>query len=475
MPKQFHHAGPIRTLATVGALALPLLWGGCEGSATQTTNGGAVEGKLVDAQGNPVYGVEVRAFALGAIGTPGGQGVSAARALTGRDGSYRLTGLGADSYNIFGRQADGAKGVLIPGVVFAAADTNLGIDTLVAPGSITGRVTVEDRPAAEVFCYIPGSSLAVISDSGGHFTLPALPPGTYSLKLAGHDLESRVLPGIAVGSDSVTVLAPVAMLFDSRLAPAVPRGFTATMLDTALTLPRLAWLPPASSDIIEYRIYADYYLPGDTSAPLRSDSLSHRGSELLASPLAYEDPFAYAVFLDRSFRGRDSVLAVYRLSAVDVRGNLSLRPSDPDSLLIVRQPWMKAGMQLTERASLPGGPGCSDTLNFRITMTDFLADSLDFSWNLEFYRGAAATGQYNGKYYDEDGIVHTAIRTDSLSWWHGIHGLTLGGKPDSVLATARAAIRHRGQYDDRRMHMGFKLDSAGCYRAAGPAYDPKIY
>jgi hypothetical protein len=30
-------------------------------------------------------------------------------------------------------------------------------------------------------------------------------------------------------------------------------------------------------------------------------------------------------------------------------------------------------------------------------------------------------------------------------------------------------------YDNRKLRQPFKLDSAGCYRAAGPAFDPKIY
>ena len=475
MHKQAIHPGLARKIAAAGALALPLLWGGCEGSATQTTNGVAMEGRLVDFEGHPVAGVEVKAFALGAIGTPGGQGVPTARALTDRQGRYRLTGLGAEVYNIFGRQADGAKGILIPDVAFALADTNLGIDTLVAPGSITGKVTAEDLPAAEVFCYIPGSSLAAISDSGGHFTLSGLPPGIYSLKLVGHDLESRILAGIRVGSDSVTVLAPTPMLYDDRLGPTVVKGLSATLLDTALSILRWTWTPPANSQIREYRLHAAYFLPGDTSAPKNSITLTLDGEQLAQSPGSFVDEMGYAIFLDSNFRNEDSVLAEYRITAVDVRGNASPAPSDPARLLFLRQPWMKSVMQLSERSSQSGGAGCADTLAFRITMTGLIADTVGYSWALKLHRQGVSLGEYSGKHQDENGVTHFAVNADTISWWYGRHVQNPGYKPDSILVSAHVGIRYRGMYDSRELRQPFKLDSAGCYRASGPVFDPRIY
>jgi hypothetical protein len=346
---------------------------------------------------------------------------------------------------------------------------------LVAPGTITGRVTVEDLPAQEVFCYIPGSSLAVITDSGGHFTLPALPPGIYSLKLAGLDLESRILTGIQVGSDSVTVLAPVPMMYDSRLAPGVPRDLAATLMDTALNHSRLTWIPPATLDIAEYLLYSAYFHPGDTSAPVWRDTVAMSGRLSDGTPGVYDNEYGYALFLDSAFRDKDSVLVEYRVTAVDGRGNTSTRPSDPARLVFLRQPWMKSVLQLSERSGQPGGSGCVDTLDFHAPLTGSLADSVQYHWNLEFYRGSERIYEFNGKYYDENGIMHPAVDADSLSWWYGKHDLFSGAKPDSILAGARVAIGHRTQYDRRELRMPFKIDSAGCYRAAGPAYDPKIY
>jgi hypothetical protein len=473
----------VRISAAAFALALPFLWGGCEGSATQTTNDaipgkGGIQGKLVDAVGTPMAGVEVKAFTVASIGVPGGEAAPAGRAVTDAGGRYRLADMGADVYNIFARQLNGNKGVLIPEVRYALADTDLGTDTLVAPGAIAGKVTVEGRDAAEVFCYIPGSSVAAITDSTGHFTLVGVPPGTYTLRFVAHDLETATRTGILVSSDSVTVLEPLAMLYDSRLAPGIPRQLAAEMIDSARNAFRLSWIPPASADVEAYRLYVEYFPFPDTAGPRINDTLTLTGYGAADTLAVWENGQGFPEFRDPEFRGKDTLLARYRLQAIDTSGNASPDLSNPAVLRFVRPDWIKYELMLTEAAQAPGASGCADTLRFHawIARPDsgaVVIDSIRYYWTLRFFSDGAGIGEFGGKYYDENGTMHPAEYGPDFTWWDGHPGTTPRiSAPDSLEANVRVSVENQGQKDGRQLTRTFKRDPAGCYRATGPAYDP---
>lgn len=192
--------GIIRRLGILGAAlaaGAALQLAGCEGSATQTTNGGVhpgeLQGVLVGSDGRPVAGASVEAWVHG--GGPGQR--SSAQARTDGHGIYRLTGLEAGTYNVFAAKDKDAA--MIPAVEVKDSGKVLDEATLKPAGKITGTVLDAAGPLEMAFSYVPGSSFVSITGEDGAFSLDRIPEGSYLVKYAATGFEPA--------ADSVTVVA----------------------------------------------------------------------------------------------------------------------------------------------------------------------------------------------------------------------------------------------------------------------------
>jgi hypothetical protein len=226
--------GWLGLLAAAGGL---LLFGGCEGSATQTTNGlqpGEMQGVLVDQQGNPVAGAAVSAWSGG--GEPG-KG-SAAEAVTDARGVYLLKGLNDGTYNVFASKDD--DGALIPAVTLQAGGLALDTTTLKPTGRISGGVANAAGPLEQAFAYVPGSSFVSITGSDGNFTLDRVPEGTYAVRYAATGYLSASDSGVKVEAGKTTQLDPKVLDLDVAGPLPAPTGFSAHF-DPATGVVKLTW------------------------------------------------------------------------------------------------------------------------------------------------------------------------------------------------------------------------------------------
>jgi len=421
-----------------------------------------MQGTLVNPDGEPMAGAEVRAFPVQAVGLPDEETPASAYAVTDQGGHYHLDGMEAGVFNVFARQSQGNKGLMIPEVRYEAIPLDLGVDTLVSSGSIAGRVFVGDSPAEEVFCYIPGSAIAAITGADGRFTLPNIPPGTYTLKYVGYELEGFTESGIIVMSDSLTVLESVNLFYDSRLVPAQPTGLAATLLDSTYVVVGLTWDEPASIDVEGYRVFARIYSETDSS-----ETVAEYEAIVDSTTTAYADSLWMVFGGYGKLHGMDSAMVEYYLVALDSQRNESPRSTNPVRIRVKNQPWLKSEIQLHEIGGTADTLSCRDTL---VLVTDWDNPVLDSAWyNIRVESFAAGNRIYG---YKSDTTRHLAIEglSDTLTWWDGqgyVAGDSVGGLPDSLEVRAQVAAFFGKKRDVNEMILEFRRDLQGCYRQIG--------
>lgn len=348
----------IRTILEALLMAGLLALSGCEGSATQTTNGGFREGEmggiLVDRDGKPVADAKVQIWAAGAIspGIPGRPGNDPPEALTDSEGRYKISDLAAGQYNLFGELGSGAATVLIPAVTMADSGLDLGVDTLKPPGKIIGKAVTSEGPLEGAFCYLPGSSFISISDEDGSFALDRVPEGSYRLKYAAAGYTT-VTDTIEVTSGEVLALAPQRLGPDISVQPPVPQGLRAEY-DTVSGVITLSWDAVKVADLLDYILY----LQEDGGEPVKQGSF---GMDTVRVDSAYRLRF----LPDWPWESRDSGSLVFLIKARDKDGNLSRRFSDAFTLRMVR-PQVYRGSFSVNPVGMGDSSACRDTVDLRI-------------------------------------------------------------------------------------------------------------
>ncbi|HED63948.1 MAG TPA: carboxypeptidase regulatory-like domain-containing protein [Planctomycetes bacterium] len=138
---------------------------------------GQVSGKVVDASGMPVSGVDIDAVSLGTTGPRMHNSTE-----TDRDGRYTLC-LQPATYHMEAELGEGSSlaPATLDGIVVDAGADVRGIDFLLSEGGkVRGRVLLTDgSPPLDVFLFFEGegATLGARVDAAGEFLSPAIPPG----------------------------------------------------------------------------------------------------------------------------------------------------------------------------------------------------------------------------------------------------------------------------------------------------------
>jgi len=355
-------------LAACG-FAVWLAMSGCDGSATQTTTGKGIEGILVDTHGNPVNGATVRAWPSGYGPIRGAQDSgSAVSVRTDEKGQYAISDLEVGLYNLIGANPSDRATVLIPRVRYLEQATDLGTDTLTAPGAIQGQFRVDGGDAPLAFCYLEGSGYAVISDSAGRFLLPNLAAGRYRLNYFAPGYAGAVDSVVMVNPGDTTFLAAKSLEPDLALLPLPPQGVSATY-DSVYGLVHLSWHPVHVEGFKEYAIEAE-------------DSVSENKPGLTLNWTVKDTSFEDQAMRYIGIYGANSApfTRKYWVRTRDAEGNLSAKHGQPvkirfaDPTIINTEFTMHAVLDTSARA------GCLDTVAFALDVISSPDSRVRIQW-----------------------------------------------------------------------------------------------
>ncbi len=471
-------------------LAASSFWG-CEGSATQTTNGQKLTGTLVDKSGHPVSGAMVNAWPSGAILLGNPQSSNSAPAASGEtdaQGRYALTELAAGEYNVFGEQGHGVASVLIPRVSYLAMELDLGVDTLTPPGTIIGKVMANGKPMAGVFCYLPGSARVTMTDSLGIFALDRVPAGSYKLAYTSAGYATVIDSPVVVVSAGITALPTKVLAYDIALQPPTPESLSASL--NAMGYVVLTWKKPAVADLAGYILQVSY--TGDTANEYFEESEIFDKSMLPDTSTISIYKLAWYVFYQgKIWVHQDTGTVTFRIKALDKDGNKSAAFSDPVSIVVHRSPLHLFTTSLVEGGSTDAAPRCRDTLTFVSTFTSTMVSAGTIRFHIEgWYHGSTESViAYTDKSQVWNGKVDTLVwypgraemrnidekpaEMDSATWFNG-GGIVFKvpqGKPDSLRVAAYTGLQYDVEYLSKTTVMDIRVDSQGCYKVSPARID----
>ena len=226
----------------------------CSDGPTVSTFGGSgtetVGGILVDSLGNPVNNAFVRVAPADTASSTEFWDV------TNKDGEYLIEKIKAGIYSLEGFTQDSSLVIIIDSILYIndSVKLDLGIDTMWAPGSISGRVLVDSSVTAGVSIYIPGTSYDAHSDDSGYFIISFILAGTYNVYYEYPGYLRGIDTNVSVSSGSTTQLDTKNLSLDPNDKPPRPRYINANY-DTTTGTVLLSWEKVTVSDLLGYNVY----------------------------------------------------------------------------------------------------------------------------------------------------------------------------------------------------------------------------
>lgn len=175
-------------------------------------------------------------------------------------GRYRFTGLEAGEYRMLAKWSDGAleSDTLVAyraGIrIVSGESTDVGVDTLRRPGSISIHVYTSAGPAAGALCSVPGFGAVSITDTAGGCLLAGLAPTVYSARVDLREYLPVTVDSIQVRSGSTTRVDTVLLESDPGAALPSPTGVKAECLEEEGII-RIRWDAVNDSNLSGYRLY----------------------------------------------------------------------------------------------------------------------------------------------------------------------------------------------------------------------------
>jgi hypothetical protein len=251
------------------SVALSMLRCGCD-SPTQlsTTGGSEVVGKLVTVSNAPVANARVLAYKIPAdafgLNLDSMQKTLPADTVVSNDrGEYKFTELDTGYYHLFASGKYANDSLFVYHNIFhndykafrnePTHIINIGVDTMRAPGSISGKVVFEPGFPGPVQCYIPGISFSSFTDDEGAFHISNIPVGVYVIYYYGGIYTTAKDSGIVVISNTTTQIPSKTLQLSDKGGPPPP-VFIRAEYDTAGGRVVLSWSKVAVSDLKEYLV-----------------------------------------------------------------------------------------------------------------------------------------------------------------------------------------------------------------------------
>ena len=265
------------------------------GSGTET-----VGGILVDTLGNPV------ANALVLVAPVDTSSSVEYWDATNKEGKYLIEKIKAGIYYLESYNQDSTLFIYIDSIIYAndSVGLDLGVDTMQAPGSISGRVLCDSVATPGVSIYIPGTSFDAHSDDSGNFIISFIPEGIYNVYYEYTGFIMGKDSNVLVTSGLTTQLETKNLSIDPNDKPPAPSFLTASY-DTAGGMVNLTWEKVNVSDLLGYNIY-------------RKDTTD---TVFIKIATAYTNAYSDTVFKDLS--DTNTYFYQYQVTSVDTLTNES--------------------------------------------------------------------------------------------------------------------------------------------------------
>lgn len=173
--------------------------------------GGRIEGTVVDDAGTPVPEVSVTARPDVFAGQVAEDYSLRGAAVRGTDGGghFAFRGLPPGTYRLYaGRGESEAAPFRRRGVQAATGDLHVKV-VLEKPGSLRGRVALDDGSVPAAFTVSVGFPPGVPVVQSSAFTVPSVPPGTYDVTFRGPEFAQKVVRDVAVAAGQAVDMGTV--------------------------------------------------------------------------------------------------------------------------------------------------------------------------------------------------------------------------------------------------------------------------
>lgn len=219
------------------------------GSGSQTTNSNCI-GKIYNIDNTPAERALVRL--IPADHNPSTSIAVIDSTYTTEDGSYTFAVTKSDIFNITAEKA--GESCMLEAVPLNSDKVNtVENDTLEPSGFLSGRIIIEPGhdPLSPILLILGTTVYTSPYDSTGSFTTPALPPGTYSIRIFSIEAGYQsVDTSVAIASGDSTVIN-ISLLYDENPIATIKK--LSVELDSSMLMTDLTWVV---SDTNRFQGYA---------------------------------------------------------------------------------------------------------------------------------------------------------------------------------------------------------------------------
>lgn len=218
------------------------------GSGTETV------GYLVDNKGNAVNSADVILINLSDSSTE--------TTTSDESGQYKFKDLPSSSYTLWAALEDTSLATLRENISFDSGTTDLGFDTMYAPGAISGYAFAGNKPKELIEINIPGTSYGATTDSTGKFLMSPVFPGVYKIHFKYDDQKKDII--YEYDTSNITVKWDDTLSIDTVSLSVIPDGSPASpdtlyfIYDTLNETATIWWPKSVSPDISKYSVKIDY-------------------------------------------------------------------------------------------------------------------------------------------------------------------------------------------------------------------------
>jgi hypothetical protein len=383
------------TAIVISVFLLPLLF--CNnpnaGGSDETQTGNRISGCLVDYRdGQPANNASVRLY-HGETARPADTALDST--VTDTRGRYVFDSIDPGVYNIEGRKVDGTDTLSAMHRRIrhdTLTITDVGRDTLKAPGKISGSVDFNSSNKMGVTVFVPGTSFIAITDNSGAFCISYVPPDTYEVAYSYYGYLTAYDSAVVVHANTTTFLPVKHLVRDPSVPPPAPTGLRA-LYDTLMGIVTISWNDLRDSTVAGYIVFRK-----DTTRP--ADEPTQITGPLLVTDTVYCDtPY-------NSISDTNPYVFRYYVKSQDTNGNRSIIYSQP--VMVTVYPYLPSMPQ-------PADGATDQPINLTLSWHGVKAAPVVYSVFLDTSASPLAL-VYNGT--DTSATLSTALELGKTYYWY---------------------------------------------------------